>query len=87
MAGKRLVGVVVGGGSGDLPPVLALIKGLLGRRHEIAVVCEENSRHQIERLGIETITIQENSELLELLNVWTPAMRNEQRRLLSSGEG
>lgn len=84
MAGKRLVGVVVGGGSGDLPPVLALIKGLLGRRHEIAVVCEENSRHQIERLGIETITIQENSELL---NVWTPAMRNEQRRLLSSGEG
>lgn len=84
MAGKRLVGVVVGGGSGDLPPVLALIKGLLGRRHEIAVVCEENSRHQIERLGIETITIQENSKLL---NVWTPAMRNEQRRLLSSGEG
>jgi UDP:flavonoid glycosyltransferase YjiC (YdhE family) len=84
VAGKRLVGVVVGGGSGDLPPVLALIKGLLGRRHEIAVVCEENSRHQIERLGIETITIQENSELL---NVWTPAMRNEQRRLLSSGEG
>ena len=84
MAGKRFVGVVVGGGSGDLPPVLALIKGLLGRGHEIAVVCEENSRHQIERLGIETITIQENSELL---NVWTPAMRNEQRRLLSSGEG
>ena len=84
MAGKRLVGVVSGDGSGDLPPVLALVEGLLARNHSITMVCEENSRSQFDRLGIETIIIPEDSELR---NVWTPEVRAEQRRMLSSGEG
>jgi UDP:flavonoid glycosyltransferase YjiC (YdhE family) len=54
---RAILVVITARGGGDWPPVLALARGLVERRHRVSVLCDEQTRTAVQATGLDAIAL------------------------------